>query len=268
VDFAAFSDNQKRFANRSAGYNEVVTNSVRINGRRHTYMELLNMILEHVDDLTHGLNTFRVPSLAVAYLVNFLSQRGLRAEGINFFNTSHDRLAQLLARNPACVAITTTYYVDDDPIREIVAFVHGFNRDTKIVVGGPRILSLCNSQPERIQTLTFRSIGADIYVESSQGEATLARVALTLAGCGDLSTVPNLTFRASDGTFVRTPRVAEDNGLEENIIDWARLPTDSFTPINYMRTARSCPFSCEFCNYPALAGAHTLPSLRSSGNCA
>lgn len=261
VDFATFANNQKEFADRSAGYNEIVTNSVRINGHRQTYMELLNTILERVDGATHELNTFRVPSLAVAYLVNFLRQRGLHAEGINFFNGSHNQLAQLLERNPACVAITTTYYVDDDPIREIIASVRRLNRDTRIVVGGPRILSLCNSQPERIQTLTFRSIGADIYVESSQGEATLAQVAKTLADSGDLSAIPNLTFRAPDGKFVRTPRVREDNGLEENIIDWARMPTASFTPLNYMRTARSCPFACEFCNYPTMAGAHTFLSV-------
>jgi len=261
VDFATFSDNQKEFATRSAGYNEIVTNSVRIDGRRQTYMELLNTILERVDDSAHELNTFRVPSLAVLYLVNFLRGKGLRAEGINFFNSAHHQLAKLLADKPACVAITTTYYVDDDPIREIIAFIRGFNRDTKIIVGGPRILSLCNGQPERIQTLTFKSIGADIYVESSQGEATLALVAQTLTGGGDLANIPNLTFRAPDGTFIRTPRVKEDNGLEENIIDWARMPAGSFTPINYVRTARSCPFACEFCNYPAMAGAHTFLSV-------
>lgn len=261
VDFAGFADMQKQFADRSAGYSEVVTNSVCIDGRRRTYMGLLNMVLERASGAPHDLNTFRVPSLAVAYLVNFLRQKGINAEGVNFFNTDRDKLAQLLACNPACVAITTTYYVDDDPIREIVAFIRRFNRATCIVVGGPRILSLSRSQPERIQTLTFKSIDADIYVESSQGEATLARLVRTLADGGDLSVVPNLTFRWADGSFVRTPRETEDNSLEDNIIDWASFPPAAFTPINYMRTARSCPFACEFCNYPAMAGNHTYLSV-------
>lgn len=261
VDFAAFADNQKQFADRSAGYSEVVTNSVCIDGRRRSYMDLLNMVMERADGAPHDLNTFQVPSLAVAYLVNFLRQKGLNAEGVNFFNTAHDKLAQLLAYNPACVAITTTYYVDDDPIREIVAFIRRFNRSTRIVVGGPRILNLNRSQPERIQTLTFKSIGADIYVDSSQGETTLARIASTLADGGDLSAVPNLAFRGADGNFVRTLRETEDNSLAENPIDWNGFPPAAFTPINYMRTARSCPFSCEFCNYPAMAGDHTFLSV-------
>jgi radical SAM PhpK family P-methyltransferase len=261
VDFAAFSEKQRQFADRSAGHSEIVTNSVCIQGKRRTYMELLNTVMERVDGRSSDFNTFRVPSLAVAYLVNFLRQRKLNAEGVNFFNTGHRELAGLLACSPTCVAITTTYYVDDEPIREIVAFIRCFNRETRIVVGGPRILSLSRTQSERVQMLTFRSIGADIYVESAQGESTLARVVRTLAEDGDLSAVPNLTFRGADGGFVRTSREVEENGLEDNTIDWASFPSTAFTPINYMRTARSCPFSCEFCNYPAMAGSHTYVSV-------
>jgi hypothetical protein len=239
VHFATFSDKQKQFADRSAGYNEIVTNSVCTDGHRRTYMDLLNLVLERANGAPHDLNTFRVPSLAVAYLVNYLRQRGLNAEGVNFFNTGRNRIAQLLRCNPVCVAITTTYYVDDDPIREIVLFVRQLNRDTRIIVGGPRIFSLSRSQPERIQALAFKSIGADIYVESSQGESTLGRVVQTLADCGDLSRVPNLTFSAPHGTFVRTLRETEDNDLQENTIDWTSFPPTSFTPINYMRTGRT-----------------------------
>ncbi len=260
-DFAVYSEKQRQFAERSAGYNEVITNSVRINGRQCTYMDLLNVILSRSDGMQHNLNTFEVPNLAVAYLVNFLRGKGLNAEGVNFFNKSKPKLATLLACNPICVAITTTYYVEDDPIREVIAFIRQHNPDALIVVGGPRIYSLSRSQPGRVQDLTFRSIGADIYVESSQGEATLALLVRALAEHGDLSKLPNLIFRDSNGRFERTERKPENNRLEENIIDWTRFPKAEFTPINYMRTARSCPFSCEFCNYPAMAGDHTYLSV-------
>ncbi len=257
VNFAAFAEKQKQFADRSASHSEVVTNSINIGDRRHTYIELLNLVLERANDRRYDLNTFQAPHLGVAYLVNFLRKAGLNAEGVNFFNNGRDAIARLLARDPVCVAITTTYYVDDDPIREIVAFVRRLNRDAHIVVGGPHIASLSRSQPERVQALTFRSIGADIHIESPQGEKTLAHLVRTLADGGDLLAVPNLTFRAADGSLTRTPREAENNDLAENIIDWTGFSPTAFTPINYMRTARSCPFSCEFCNYPAMAGDHT-----------
>ena len=260
-DFAAYADKQKQFSERSAGYNEVITNSVSVGGRRRTYMELLNLIQNRADGAQHSLNTFEVPSLAVAYLVNFLRREGLNAEGVNFYNSSKDKLAALLAQKPTCIAITTTYYVDDDPIREIIAFVRRFNKDTRIVVGGPRIFSLSHNPSARVKELTFKSIGGDIYVESSQGEATLARLVQALAKGGDLSEIPNLTFKAHDGAFVHTRREPENNKLDENIIDWARFPKAAFTPINYIRTARSCPFSCEFCNYPTMAGEHTYLSV-------
>src|SRR5690349_11857187 len=134
VNFATFAENQMQFAARSAAYNEVVTNSVCVSGRRRSYMELLNVILSRGSGTPHDLNTFKVPSLAVAYLVNFLRKRGLGAEGVNFFNADRDRLLQALARDPICVAITTTYYVDDDPIREIVMFIRRHNPAAKIVV--------------------------------------------------------------------------------------------------------------------------------------
>lgn len=261
IEFAEFANKQKQFADHSASYSEVVTNSVCVDGQRRTYMELLNLVLERADGEAHDLNTFRVPSLATAYLVNFLRKKGYRAEGINFFNDDRDKLAQLLTYNPACVAITTTYYIDDDPIREIVTFIRRLNYNTKIVVGGPRILSICKSQPERIQALIFKSIDADIYVQSSQGEATLARLVWLLTRGGELSSVPNLTFREADGTFVHTVREIEDNSLGEYIIDWKSFPSAFFTPINYIRTARGCPFTCEFCNYPAMAGKHTYLSV-------
>jgi hypothetical protein len=83
VDFAAFSETQKQFAEISAGYNECFTNSVNLDGKRHTYTELLNKVLNRARGGQHILNAFQVPSLAVAYLVNFLCQRGVRADTLN-----------------------------------------------------------------------------------------------------------------------------------------------------------------------------------------
>ena len=41
-----------------------------------------------------------IPSLAAAYLTNFLNRRGLRAEYINLFQDEKERLARMLDGSP------------------------------------------------------------------------------------------------------------------------------------------------------------------------
>ena len=92
----------------------------------------------------------------------------------------------------------------------------------------------------------FRSIGADIYVTDNQGETTLSRTleALRDEGMSGLSSVGNLVYSTDLKTFHHTARATESNPLETNTIDWSGFDRDLFTPTTYMRTARSCPFTC------------------------
>lgn len=265
TDFDTFARGQRQFAHVSAGYSELKTNSVLVDGRRLTYMELLNIVLARATGRPWDLNAFRLPSLGVAYLVSFLRRRGADVEFVNFFTAERERLADLLSRRPRAVAVTTTYYVSDEPIREVVEFVRQHDSDVKIVVGGPRIFNLCAANPVRRQDAILRAIGGDVYIEDSQGEATLALVLEALrdggGGDSDLGRVPNLVYMNESGSFSRTPRVPERNDLNEEAIDWSRFDTGFYVPTVYMRTARSCSFRCAFCNYPAMAGALTLSSI-------
>lgn len=261
VDFAAFARTQEAFKDRSASHSEVVTNSIRDGSARCTYMDLLNKILQRASGRPWALNAFDLPSLAVAYLVSCLRRAGLATEGINMFTSGREKLRELLVAGARAVAITTTYYVDDQPIKEIIRFVRQHNPDTVIIVGGPRILAIVNGSNTLTQRLLLKTIGADVYVRSSQGERTLARVISSLReGKMDLTGIPNLMFR-NGRDFVHTPIEPESNDLDANAVDWTTFERGQFTPTTYMRTARSCPFSCSFCNYPVLAGAHTLASI-------
>lgn len=263
VDFGDYAFLQEQFAKHGGSYHEVKTNSVLVNGNRETYMDLLNRVLAKKTRNPWSLNGFKMPNLGVAYLASFLKKRGFSVELINFFNSGKLELKERLEEGVDSVAITTTYYVDDEPIKQIVKFVRAIDPGVKIIVGGPRIFSICNSMPEHMQDLTFRGIGADVYINSSEGEQTLAQV---IAGVRDGSTnnlneVPNLIYTDDGVHFRRTPKVIEKNDLDSNAVQWNLFDRDFYTPVTYMRTARSCPFACEFCNYPAYAGPHTLASI-------
>ncbi|MCP5106701.1 MAG: radical SAM protein, partial [bacterium] len=82
-----------------------------------------------------------------------------------------------------------------------------------------------------------------------------------LRGSGNLGSVPNLLYMDSDSSLKKTEREPENNNLDDNVIKWDSFDKDLTAPITYLRTARSCPFSCSFCNYPTMAGAHVLSSI-------
>lgn len=263
VDFAQFSSAQQQFSYSSGGYNALTTSSVVLGDRRVTYMDLLNSTVERVTGLPSTLNAFEMPSLGVAYLASYLMRRGFKVEMVNFFNHGRAEFADMLHDSPRSVAITTTYYVDDEPIKQIISFIREHNPTVPVIVGGPRITNVCAGQNKRLQDRILRSAGADIYINDSQGEATLAAVLESLRSNGDLSRVPNLIYssRAEPTGLARTGRRPESNDQDENAIDWSYFDESFYTPTTYMRTSRSCSFSCAFCDFPARAGKFTTSNL-------
>jgi radical SAM PhpK family P-methyltransferase len=261
--FARLAEKHKPLQKYSGTYSELKTNSVLLNGERNNYMELLNETIRRIKGFNPNLNAFELPNLAAVYLTSFLRRRGFSVEIINFYNFEQARLASLLKYSPRAVAITTTYYVEDGPIKEIIQFIRERQPDTYIIVGGPFVYNVFAASDSARQNIMFRSIGADIYITDSQGEGTLAQVlsCLRRGRPSELAFIPNLIYRKADSSIGRTHRSEENNNLDENPVDWRHFDKRLFTPTTYMRTARSCPFACAFCNYPAMAGKHTLSDL-------
>jgi radical SAM PhpK family P-methyltransferase len=244
----------------SATYSELRTNSILLGGARRNYMELLNKALERIHGHDPQLNSFEAPNLGAVYLASFLHRQGLAVEMVNLFNKERSRFAALLAEGPRCVAITTTYYVDEDPIREIIEFVRTHSPSTLIVVGGPYVHNLCAATTTLSQDSLLRSLGADIYIRDSQGESSLAQLCQSIRDSAGPEGVPNLIYRRGK-SMARTARQIEKNDLNTHNIDWSQFNPGFFAPTTYMRTARSCPFSCAFCNYPAMSGEHTVTEV-------
>jgi radical SAM PhpK family P-methyltransferase len=263
VDFSRSLDDLKAARKYSGGFKDAKANSVIYNNERITYSTLLNRIIEKAVGKDPDLNVFKLPNLAACYLKSFLSKRGFSIEIVNFFNTGREQLADLLAESPKAVAITTTFYVDDDPIIEIVKFIRKLNTDTKILVGGPHIYNVCTHQDVATQNFIFELIGADVYVYDSQGELTLSRILKQLRDDPkqDLSSVPNLIYTSDGKGFHRTKREIENNHMDENVVDWSSFERRFYTPSVSMRTARSCAFKCSFCSFPLMAGDLNLTNL-------
>ncbi|MBD0260343.1 MAG: radical SAM protein, partial [Cytophagales bacterium] len=206
-----------------------------------------------------------MPNLSAVYLSNYLMKRGLEVDYINLFQHEKATLARMLQEDPVCVAITTTFYVVNLPVTEIVEFVRQYNKTVPIIVGGVLVSNHQNAFGEEEFLGALRDMGGDIFVLESQGEATLGRLIEQLKAGGDLAEVPNIVYQ-KDGKQYMTPAVKENNPLDENAIDWRLFRHKNLGPTIQTRTARSCAFECAFCGYPQRGGALTLASLDTVAN--
>lgn len=249
----------RRVAQKSASYREILTNSVRIDGERKTYMDLFNRGLQLAHGSTVPLSPFAAPSLAVYSLASYLEAHGHPTVPVNYLNFDTEILEAALAENPLAVAITTTYYTDEQTPSEIAKHVRMSSPEAWIVIGGPYTLSVVETSTTRTQDALLASMDVDIAIVDPQGEATL-ELALSVLESGDysqLSRVPNLIYRLpGTKTYQRTPRQPERHDF--TVVDWSRFPRNRFVPTTYMRTSRGCPCRCAFCDYPRMAGAYDL----------
>jgi len=181
-------------------------------------------------------------NLASLYLTSYLRRRGLRAEPVSLFSGERDRLAALLAERPSVVAITTTFYVNILPVCPVVEFVREHSPSSHIVVGGPLVDNLLLSGlTPAVEDLLF-AMGADSYIQESQGEHSLALLCRAVRDGGDITAVPNV-IHCPDGRWVRTRRRPENNDLDECSIDWAGFSPELIGVTAQLRTARSCAMS-------------------------
>jgi len=199
-------------------------------------------------------------NLAALYLTSYLRRQGLRAEPISLFSGEQDRLAALLSEQPAVVAVTTTFYVNILPVVPIVEYVRKLSPSSHIVVGGPLVDNLCQSGVTSTVQDLFYAMGADSYIQESQGEHSLADLCRAVRAGGDLSNVDNL-IHCPAGEWVRARRRPESNDLDQCSIDWSGFTPQLIGSTAQLRTARSCAFKCSFCDYPTRAGALATASV-------
>lgn len=262
LDFYNIESALVRTQRHSGAYADLKMNTVDYYGERMPYMSLLNRVLDKATGKTNNFHLCELPHLGAAYLKSFLCKRGFDIEIINFFNVEKERLIALLDRGANAVAITTTLYIHHEPIVDIIKYIRRYDQNVKIIVGGPHIFNICATIDPVGRDFILREMGADIYINDSQGELALAQALNELRNNKNqrCSSIPNLLYSEGDN-YISNGRVTENNDMNENSVDWSYFDKDFCRPTVQIRTARSCAFKCSFCRYPATAGQLNLTGI-------
>jgi radical SAM PhpK family P-methyltransferase len=269
MNFQEYEQTIRKMGTDSGAYRDLALNFLCYNNKPYPVSEVFNLFC-----INHGwedtgsavclkpLQMSKITANAVAYLGTYLHRRGFVFDYINSFQDQQEELAEKLIRgNIRTIAITTTLYVALFPIIEIVEFIRKYNREARIIVGGPFIATQARVlEPDQLSHLFASTIGADFYVNSPKGEASLVKLIHALKNNLPVHGIPNIYYR-SGGGFVASHSWQEDTRLAENMVNWD-LFADRVDEFVNIRTAVSCPFSCAFCGYPEHAGKYQAVGVK------
>ncbi|MCP4148611.1 MAG: PhpK family radical SAM P-methyltransferase, partial [bacterium] len=258
MSFVEYEKSVREMGTHSGAYRDLEKNFIRSNNIPYHASEIFNTISGRdngaagkISPLTMG-DTF---NLAVAYLGTYLHRRQLTFDYVNAFQDQKEELAEKLSSEDILtIAIITTLYVSVFPILEIVEFVKKYNKTARIIIGGPFMANQVRNLPPMELQYLLKTIGADFYVNSSQGEAALVKIIKALKNDLPPDEIHNIYYK-KEGQFCGTPLLRENNRLSENMVDWT-LFADRITENINVRTSISCPFACTFCGFPEHAGKY------------
>jgi anaerobic magnesium-protoporphyrin IX monomethyl ester cyclase len=257
VDFESYVKIVRAMGVDGGAYRDLNLAFITCSGKPYRSMDLLNLYRRQSSPTQRPFSNVDFLWPVVIYLYTYLTRRGFTVTYVNLFQDEKDSLIESLRSGSVrTVVITTTLYVWMAPILEIVELVRQHSPATKIIVGGPYVQNQARALERGMLHQLLRSIGADIYIVSSEGESTLARVLGALCAGSRLETIENLVFR--DGSaMVQTPESPEANDLAENMVDYSLFPARDYNGFASLRTAKSCPFACAFCAFPQRAGGYS-----------
>jgi anaerobic magnesium-protoporphyrin IX monomethyl ester cyclase len=264
MNFREYEREIRKMGVNSGAYRDLNLNYIKLNNEPYSISEVINLFYSKPFGAEAVIKPFSVSesfSAAIAYLGSFLHRRGLTFDFVNSFQSQKSDLVKKLEKNNILtIAIITTLYVSVIPILEIFEFIKKHNRDAKIILGGPFISTqFRNQEAESLAYLLETTIGADFYVNSSQGETALVNIIKALKNRLPLKQVSNLYYKEGN-KYISTTIKKENNKINENMVDW-ELFKDQVGGFLNVRTSISCPFSCAFCGFPEHAGTYQTASV-------
>ncbi len=258
MKFSEYEKMVRSMGETSGAYRDLNYSFLTYKNHLYTLPDLINSYsVFDSSDLCMG-DTF---SAGIAYLGTFLHRAGLTFDYVNSFQEEKDYIREILETcEVGVVGITTTLYVSVFPILEIMSFIKEIKPDVKVAVGGPFVSTNIRTQADTTVQYVFRQIGADFYINSSQGEKALADLTEALRDNKPTDCINNIYYKKGDEYVVYSSE-RENNILENNMVDWS-LYKDRVGEYVALRTAISCPFSCSFCGFPQHAGKYQTTSLK------
>jgi anaerobic magnesium-protoporphyrin IX monomethyl ester cyclase len=258
MNFSEYEKTIKKMGTRSGAYRDLGKNFLVYNHKPYHLSDVFNLFCYDIHPqgkLFNPMNMLETFSATIAYLGTFLHRRGLSFDFVNSFQDEKEELAaKLKEENILTIAITTTLYVSVLPILEIMDFIRTYNQSAKIIIGGPFISTKARTQDDEEFNYLLKSIGADFYVNSSQGETTLVNIIHSLKNNAPAERIENIYYKTKEG-YSSTPPLRETNQISENTVDWS-LFAQRLGEYAALRTSISCPFSCAFCGFPEHAGEY------------
>ncbi len=246
----------ENFGKNSSTYRDLELSFINYKQQPFSFPDIYNYFLDKNSIDKRKISISETFSLAIAVLGTSLEKNGLSFDFVNEFKLGQDDLVDKLTNKKfRTISIITTLYVDITPIIEIIEFIRKFDSEVKIVIGGPYVTTCVRSMKAEEIEATFNYIGADYFINSSQGESTLIKLLNALKFNRPLNAVPNL-FYWEGSEFVRTEKEVESNTLAENPVNWKLFTKETVGDFINVRTVISCPYACAFCSYPEHAGEY------------
>jgi radical SAM PhpK family P-methyltransferase len=254
LDFPKVVDEVKSMGDDNVAFRDLNLNFIEIDGTPYRALDVLNKYFECDDAISR--RPFRNHDLlwpAIPPIATFLNCNGLSFDYINNFKVDREELKnKLLQDDILTIAITTTIYISDSPILEIVAYIRQYNKSAKIIVGGPYMSKQTEEKDDKTLQAFLKYLGADIYVFSKEGEYALFRIIEELKSTKNLNSIDNIGFLKEE-KFVITDAKGEDNPLDKNPINYSLFPKEDIGEYINLKTSKSCPFECSFCAFPLRA---------------
>ena len=164
------------------------------------------------------------------------------------FDEEKEKLVSLLHNGVQVVAIVNRYYNNIQQLKEIINFIHEYNREVLVVLGGGFFVSALSKLKDNERKFILKFLGADIYVNRFRCETQIISIIKAVNSTNmheELRRINNILYRI-DRDYVSTENVYEQNGLEDNRILFQNY-TSALLPITSLNTTISCPFTCSFC---------------------
>ena len=145
VPFDRYESFLRGYGEETEAYRDLKFSFVSVADRKMDYMGLLNHTLARAKYNGNTLSpqeTFKsgdIPNLAAVYLTNFLRKQRYPREVHQSLPVRKGKAHRISCAEPVCVAITTTFYVVNLPVNEMVEFIREHDPEVKIIVGGPLI---------------------------------------------------------------------------------------------------------------------------------